>query len=797
LPILIEHLIAASLRDELMRKTSIKIEGMHCATCSLTIEKALKSVEGIKNAEVSLASNSAVVEYDPHKVDFRRIAKTVSDSGYKVVTEKTVIEVEDIRCASCVKAIEEELVKLEGVISANVNLATKLVVVEHDPQITSVGRLEKAIKDLGYTPRLREEVGGKKPKQIHNFMFALVLAVPTLLISMLGMGIPYREFILFALATPVQFWAGRSFYRGSYKSIKHGSPNMDVLVALGTSAAYLYSVYNTFFATGDVYYEASVLLITFVLLGKYLEDMAKSRASVAIRKLIELQPKTATVVRGDKEAQIPLDEIAVGDVLMIKPGEIIPIDGRILEGKSSVDESMVTGESIPVDRAEDDDVISGTQNQNGLLRIEATKIGKDTFLSQIIQFVEEAQAKKAPIQRFADRVASYFVPAIIIIAAVTFAAWIFRGMGFEFAMIMAVSVLVIACPCALGLATPAAIMVGLGKGAELGILIKGGDVLENVQRLTTVVFDKTGTLTMGRPKVVEVVSAGIIKKDEVLKIAASLEKGSEHPLARAIIEAASGQPLYELMDFEAYPGEGVRGKVNGKDSFLGNRKLLERFSLKMEDFDQKLAAMEAEGKTSSIVSYEGKVAGMIGITDTPKPHSDEVISDLKADGLEVIMLTGDNSRVAKAISAELGIDRFIAGVPPNEKADVISKLQSEGKVVAMVGDGINDAPALTQADVGIAIGSGTEIAKEAGGIILTKEDLTGVASALRLSRRTVSKIKQNMFWALIYNSAGIPIAAGVLYPYIVLRPEIAALAMALSSVSVVTNSLLLRRYRQA
>ena len=769
---------------------------MHCATCSLTVEKALKSVEGIKNAEVNLASNTALVEFDPSKVDFKLIAKTVAHSGYKVATVRTIIEVEDIRCAACVKAIEGELVKLDGVISANVNLATKLVVVEHDPQIASVGILKKAIRDLGYTPRLREEVGGKKPRQVLNFLFALVLLVPILLISTLGMGINHSGLVLFLLTTPVQFWAGRNFYVGSYKSIKNGSPNMDVLVALGTSAAYFYSVFNTFFAMGALYYDTSALLITFVLMGKYLEDLAKTRASAAIRKLIELQPKKATVLREGEEAQIPVDEVAVGDIVLIRPGEVVPIDGRIIEGYSSVDESIATGESIPVDRGEGDDIIGGTQNENGLLKIETTRVGKDTFLSQIIQFVDEAQAKKAPIQRFADRVASYFVPAIIAIAFATFISWTALDFGFEFAMMMSVSVLVIACPCALGLATPTAIMVGLGKGAELGILIKGGDVLENVQRLNTIVFDKTGTLTMGKPKVTEVFSARGITRDEVLKVAASLEKGSEHPLAKAMIEAAAGQQLYELKDFESFPGEGVRGNVKGQEALLGNRKLADRFGLSMEDIKEKLSVMEASGKTSSILFYSGRAVGIIGITDIPKPHSAEVMTQLRMSGFQIIMLTGDNERVAKALAADLGIDRVIANVPPNEKATVISGLQAEGKIVAMVGDGINDAPALTQADVGIAIGSGTEIAKEAGGIVLTKDDLRGVVSALKLSRKTVNKIKQNMFWALFYNSAGIPIAAGVLYPYLVLRPEIAALAMALSSVSVVTNSLLLR-YQQA
>jgi Cu+-exporting ATPase len=778
------------------KRATVSIEGMHCATCATTIERSLKSVKGIDKAEVSLGSNSAVIEYDPSRLDFKVIAKAVEDAGYKVATERAVIQVDDIRCASCISKIEEELLKLDGVVSASANLATKMVVVEYDPKTVGVGKLKVTIKDLGYTPVLKEEAVKGKPKSRFDFVFSLVLSVPTLLLSMFGMGIPNIALILFLTATPVQMVGGRSFYIGSYKSLRHGSPDMNVLIALGTSAAYLYSLFNTFFAVGDVYYEAAALLITFVLLGRYLEDIAKSKASAAIRKLMELQPKVATVIRGEQEVQMPVDDVVVGDTILVKPGEAVPIDGRVASGRSSVDESMVTGESIPVDKAEGDEVIGGTVNQNGMLRVVATKVGKDTFLSQIVRFVEEAQARKAPIQRFADRVAARFVPAIIIIAVVTFAVWMLLGKPFNFSMIMAVSVLVIACPCALGLATPTAIMVGLGKGAELGILIKGGENLENVRRLTTVVFDKTGTLTIGKPRVVDIANLSGIGEDEIIKIAASLEKGSEHPLAKAVLEKAEGMQLYELEDFESFPGEGVRGKVKDKTALLGNRKILKRFDLSLGRFEDRLRVMEEEGKTSSILFYGGKVAGIIGITDTPKPHAEDAIRELKRTGLEVIMLTGDNERVAKAVSKTLGIERFIAGVPPNEKANEIAKLQSEGRVVAMVGDGINDAPALTQADVGIAIGSGTEIAKEAGGIILTKGDLMGVISAIDLSRKTVRKIKENMFWALIYNSAGIPIAAGVLYPALVLRPEIAALAMALSSVSVVSNSLLLRRYKQ-
>jgi Cu+-exporting ATPase len=784
------------------KKSSVRIEGMHCATCGLTIEKSLRALSGVERADVSLASNSAVVEYDPQKVDFRAIAKAVGEAGYKVSTERTVIEVDDIRCASCIKAIEDELIKLDGVVSASVNLATKMVIVEHDPNITSANKLKAVIKDLGYTPHLKEEVIKGRKSSMGDFILALALSIPVFLLSMFGMGIPYRELILLLLTTPVQFVSGRHFYVGAFKSLKRGSPDMNVLVALGTSVAYFYSAYTTFFG-GVVYFEAAALLITFVLFGRYLEDRAKVRASAAIRKLIELQPKFATIVRDEKELRIPVEEVAAGDLFVVKPGEVIAVDGRIIEGKSSIDESMVTGESIPVDRGDGEDVIGGTINQNGLLRIEALRVGKDTFLAQIIKFVEEAQARKAPIQRFADKIASYFVPTIIVIALLTFIAWTALGKPLDFSLLMAVSVLVIACPCALGLATPAAIMVGLGKGAELGILIKGGEILEAVRKLQTVVFDKTGTLTVGKPKVVEVSDFSGVGSDEILATAGALEQGSEHPLAKAVAEAAQESwekregrqsTPYQLSDFESYPGEGVKGRLGGETAILGNRKLFNRFGIDLSAHEARIGAMESQGKTTSILLRGKTVLGAIGITDTQKPHAKDAVSALKEEGLEVVMLTGDNERVARSVSESLGIQRFIAGVPPNEKALEIQKLQQGGKVVAMVGDGVNDAPAITQADVGIAIGSGTEIAKEAGGIILSREDLMDVVTAIDLSKKTYSKIVQNMFWALFYNAIGVPIAAGVLYPAVMLMPEFAALAMAFSSVSVVTNSLLLRRY---
>lgn len=779
----------------LMAKSTIKIEGMHCAVCASAIESQLRKLNGVRSAEVSYASNSAVVEYDPSKICLKDLALAVKEAGYKTKGELAMIRVEDIRCASCTSRIEEELSKKDGIYSVSANLATKTVAIEYNPDMVSASDLKKVIEDLGYTPQIEGHEVVKRRVRF-EFIFSLVLAIPTLIISMFLMEVvPYHPYILFVLATAVQLVGGRGFYIGAFKSLKHGYPDMNVLVVLGTTAAYSLSVYNTFVAQGPLYYEASALLITFILLGRYLEDIAKSRASMAIMKLMALQPEYATILRDGNEVRAMIGEVDVGETIAIKPGESVPLDGKILTGTTFIDESMITGESIPVEKRPGDNVIGGTINQSGFITVEVTKIGGETVLAQIIKFVEEAQSRKAPIQRFADRVAARFVPAVVAIATATLIAWTIIGMPIDFAIIMAVSVLVIACPCSLGLATPTAIMVGLGKGAEMGILIKGGEVLERIEKLTTVVFDKTGTLTIGKPKVVEILDIVGNGKDAILKIASSVERGSEHPLARAIAEAGNPEVTYLPEEFESFPGEGVRGKIEGKIAILGNRRLMKRFGINLTKVESALSKMEDEGKTSSILVYGEEILGIIGIMDAPKPEARDAVNELKKRGLEIIMITGDNDKVAAAVSREIGIDSFIAGVPPNEKAKEISRIQSLGKVVAMVGDGINDAPALTQADVGIALGNSTEVAKEAGGIILTKNSLLDVVKAIDLSKKTLSKIKQNMFWAFAYNTAGIPIAAGILYPFVVLRPEIAALAMALSSVSVVTNSLLLKRYK--
>src|SRR5437867_3752004 len=612
--------------------------------------------------------------------------------------------------------------------------------------------------------------------------------------------------VFFLLATPVQFVAGWRFYHGTWDAIKNRSANMDVLIALGTTAAWGYSAVVTLLpflgvplADKGTYYDTAAVIIGLILLGKLFEELARGKAGDAIRKLMDLAPRTAHVLRDGREEEVPVELVQLDDIVIVRPGERIPVDGTILEGFSAIDESMITGESIPVDKRVGDAVIGATMNKSGLLKIRATRVGADTALNQIIKLVGDAQVARAPIQRLADRVASVFVPAVIVIAVLTFLVWrIAIGESIAHALVFFIAVLIIACPCALGIATPAAIMVGTGKGAENGLLIKGGEYLEKAHRLTTVVFDKTGTLTKGRPSVTDVVAFGGFLESEVLRLAASAERGSEHPLGAAIVHAAEsrGLPLVDPHEFEAIPGLGIRSKVEGRAVFLGNRHLMEDAGIRIDAVESSAERMEAQGKTAMLLAVDGTLAGIIGVADTLKEHSVDAIRALKSMGIEVVMLTGDNRRTAEAIARQAGINRVIAEVLPAQKTDQIKELQSQGKVVAMVGDGINDAPALAQSDVGIALGSGTDVAMEAGGIVLIKDDLRDVVASIQLSRRTVQKIRQNLFWAFFYNTALIPIAAGVLAGIgIVLNPIIAGAAMGFSSVSVVMNSMTLRRFK--
>lgn len=730
--------------------------------------------------------------------------------------KKTTISISGMHCASCAQKIESNLSRLKGIKSANVNIATERATVEFNEKIISEDKINNVIEKLGYgvIRKSNEEEMVDKEKVARKgeisklkrlFLFSLILSVPIFTISMVlewfGIMIPDKNIILLLLATPVQFVAGYRFYKGALLSLKAKSASMDTLIAIGTSAAYFYSLFVILFPGvnglgGEVYFETSAVLITFILLGKWLEAVTKGKASDAIKKLMGLQPKTATVIRNGKEMQIQIKNVMVGDMVVVKPGQKIPVDGIVVEGLSSVDESMITGESIPIEKKKNDKVIGGTFNKHGSFKFKATKVGRNMVLSQIIKMVEDAQGSKAPIQRLADKVSSYFVPAVMLIAIISFSAWYFVfGQAFVFSLGIFIAVLIIACPCALGLATPTAIIVGTGKGAENGILIKGAEALENAHKITTVVFDKTGTLTKGKPEVTDILATDKLNKKDILKYAAIAEKDSEHPLAEAINNKVKEEKLKipAAEHFKAIPGYGIAAKY-GKDILLGNRKLMEKYKIRIEN-EEEINRLENEGKTVMILALNRKTVGLIAVADTLKEFSKKAVEKLHKMGKEVIMITGDNKRTADAIAKQLEIDDVLAEVLPENKEKEIAKLQKKGKIVAFVGDGINDAPALAKADIGMAIGAGTDVALETGQIVLMKSDVRDVVTAIDLSNYTIRKIKQNLFWAFFYNSIGIPIAAGILYPF-VLNPIIAGAAMAFSSVSVVSNSLLMRRYKK-
>jgi Cu+-exporting ATPase len=704
--------------------------------------------------------------------------------------EKITLKIKGMHCESCAKTAEKAILKEKGIFSANVNFALEKAFIEYDPKEIGINEIKKIIENAGYKALAAEgEMEDEIKKDWQRFWFGLILTLPVWIIATFFYD-PKFNLLLFILATPVQIVLGLPFYRGAYFSLKQKIADMNVLVALSTSAAYFYSVFATFFISGPVFYEASTTVLTTITLGMLLEKISRGKVGEAIKKLMEFEAKTARVVRNGKEIEILPAKIQKGDIVIVRPGEKIPVDGTIVEGNSTVDESMLTGESIPVEKKIGDKVFGGTINKEGVFKFRAEKIGKETVLAQIIKLVEEAQASKAPIQRIADKVINLFVPVVVVIALISFIVWYFvLGKPFLFALTALVSVLVIACPCALGIATPTAIMVGTSKGAENGILIKGGEYLEKVRELDTLVFDKTGTLTKGKAEVSDII--GIQNsKFKILQIVASLEKNSEHPLAKAIVEKTKKEnlELLDVKDFEAIPGKGVKGKIEGKEVLLGNRRLI-KSDLGVE--------LEEQGKTVMLISVDGKVKGAIAVADTLKEEAKEAIEELKEMGLEIWMITGDNRKTAQAIGKQLGIEKILAEVLPKDKEKEIRRLQKEGKIVGAVGDGINDAPMLAAADIGIAMGAGTDVAKETGGIILIKDDIRDVVRAIKLSRKTFSKIKQNLFLAFIYNVLAIPIAAGLFYHWIgfLLRPEIAALAMILSDISVVGNSLLLRRYQ--
>ncbi|MEM5811131.1 MAG: heavy metal translocating P-type ATPase [Candidatus Aenigmatarchaeota archaeon] len=730
--------------------------------------------------------------------------------------KKVTIPILGMHCAACAREIESRLKKLDGIIKVNVNFATEKAFIEFDENLINESKIYSTIEQLGYkvieeVEKVIDKEKEAREKEIKTlkslFLFSLLLSIPIFLISMpfewLNIKIPYKNIILLLLATPVQFIVGYRFYRGSFYALKSKSANMDTLIAIGTSAAYFYSFFVVLFpnALGDyVYFEISAIIITFITLGKWLESLVKGRASEAIKKLIGLQPKNATVIRNSKEIQVPIEDVVVGDIVVVKPGQKIPVDGIVIEGISSVDESMITGESIPVEKKKGDIVIGGTINKYGSLKFKATKVGKDTILNQIIKLVEEAQGSKAPIQRLADKVSGYFVQAVLLIGILAFSIWYFiLGQNFAFSLSIFIAVLIISCPCALGLATPTAIMVGIGKAAENGILIKSAEALENTNKLTTIVFDKTGTLTEGKPSVTDIIEIGRLNRKEILKYAAISEKNSEHPLADAIINKTKEEKIKipDAKFFKAIPGYGVIAKYNRYEILFGNRNLMRKYKIKIGRLEERIENLENEGKTVMILAINKKIVGLIAVRDNLKKFSKEAVQKLQKMGKETIMITGDNKRTAIAIARELGINYVLAEVLPRDKEKEIRKLQENGKIVAMVGDGINDAPALARADIGIAIGAGTDVALETGQIVLIKNDLRDVVTAIDLSNYTIKKIKQNLFWAFFYNSICIPIAAGLLYPFtgFLLNPIIAGIAMAFSSVSVTFNSLLMKRYK--
>jgi len=719
--------------------------------------------------------------------------------------KKIVFEISGMHCTNCARAIEKSVSKVKGVKTVTVNFAAESAQVEFNESRTNIGELKKAVQDAGYNA---EEVvfGGehaahdKDVMELRNrFVISLILSLPVVALSMFLMDVPGRGLIMFLLSTPIQFWIGWRFYKGAWAALKNGVADMDLLIAIGTTTAYAYSVATLFFIQGDMFFETPALLITFVLLGKYLEALSKGKASDAIKKLMGMRPKMAVIIRKGKEMEVAIDEVIRGDMVIVRPGERVPVDGMVASGYTSIDESMLTGESIPVEKNKGDKVMGGTVNKNGSITLKATAVGSDSVLAHIVKFVEDAQMTKAPIQRFADQVSAYFVPAVVTASIITFIGWYFAlNATFVFALMAAVAVVVIACPCALGLATPTAVMVGVGKGAENGILIRGGEALEKAHKLTTIVFDKTSTLTVGKPEVTDIVVAEESKASEkdVILYAAVAEKRSEHPLGEAILlHAQKSMKVPDASSFSAVPGHGVVARYRGNEIVLGNRKMMAKERIRFDENEMK--RLEAEGKTVMALAVGRKFIGLIAVADVLKDGSAEAVAKLKRMGKKVVMITGDNERTAKAIAMKAGIDDVIAEVLPEQKAAKVKELQGRGEIVAMVGDGVNDAPALAQADVGIAMGSGTDVAMETGEIILMKDDLNDVATAIRLSQATMDKIRQNMFWALFYNSVGIPIAAGVFYPSLglLLKPEFAGLAMALSSVSVVTNSLLLRRFK--
>ncbi|WP_291565630.1 MULTISPECIES: heavy metal translocating P-type ATPase [unclassified Clostridium] len=812
-----------------MTKKMLKIEGMTCAACSKAVERVTKKLNGVQESNVNLATEKLNITFDENKVSIEDIKQAIEKAGYKAKNDSIIktLKIQGMTCASCSKAVERACKKLNGVIAANVNLATEKLTVEFESDKIRLSEIKKAIEKAGYTP-LNDDLNIDEDKERKNkeekslykrFIFSAIFTVPLLIISMgsmVGLELPTIinptdspfnfALIQFILTTFVIF-IGKKFFKVGFKSLIKGSPNMDSLISIGTLASYGYSIYAMFeiyfsgnhnIAHTKLYFESAAVILTLITLGKYLEAKTKGKTSEAIKTLMGLSPKTATVEKDGQEQNIPIDDVEVGDIIIVKPGEKLPVDGVIISGSTSIDESMLTGESIPVEKNVDDNVIGASINKNGLIKYKATKVGKDTALSQIIKLVEDAQGSKAPIARLADIVSGYFVPIVIALAFLSAIVWYFFKGDVVFSLTIFISVLVIACPCALGLATPTAIMVGTGKGAELGVLFKNGSALEETHKIQTIVFDKTGTITEGKPKVTDIITNDI-DKDELLMLAASSEKGSEHPLGEAIVLEAENRAinLKALSTFKAIPGQGIISTIDSKTVLLGNEKLMNENNIDIQSFNNSFEKLASEGKTPMFIAINNNLAGIIAVADTVKKNSKSAIEKLHKMGIKVAMLTGDNKKTANAIAKQVGIDIVISEVLPNEKSEQVKRLQNESKKIAMVGDGINDAPALAQADIGIAIGSGTDVAIESADVVLMRSDLMDVPTAIELSKKTILNIKENLFWAFAYNTLGIPVAMGVWYALggKLLNPMIAALAMSLSSVSVLLNALRLKSFK--
>ncbi|MGD8292230.1 MAG: heavy metal translocating P-type ATPase [Desulfobacterales bacterium] len=804
------------------QKFTFPIAGMTCANCAANIERGLKKLKGVADANVNFAAESAAVSFDPQQLQLRDVVDKIYKSGFSVPTQKVEMPVTGMTCANCAANIERSLnKKTAGVVNATVNFASERVAVEYIPGAISLDGIVAAIEQAGFgaippSDGIDEEDAEQKTRaaeidnQTRKFAVGVLFSLPLFILSMgRDFGLigqwshaPWVNWLFCALASPVQFYTGWDFYVGGLKSLKNKSANMDVLVAMGSSVAYAYSLAVLFFPSfgAHVYFETSAVIITLIKMGKMLESRTKGRTGGAIRKLIGLSPKTATILQNNIEKEIPLTRVNVSDTVIVRPGERVPVDGVVLDGQSAVDESMLSGEPLPVDKQPGDMIVGGSINGEGLLRFSATRVGKETALAQIIRLVQEAQGSKAPIQALADKVAAIFVPAIIGIAFVVFFLWWGITGDFVTSMIRLVAVLVIACPCALGLATPTAIMAGTGKGAEKGILFKSSLALETATKLDTIVLDKTGTITMGKPAVVDIIplNSNFDSPNDLLKLAASVEKGSEHPLGKAIVQEAKSRQikLLDPTDFKASGGFGVQAAVDGHQVRVGKPKWFQDSDINVQPADDEITSLQSQGKTVMVVVRDRQLCGLISVSDTLKPDSKEAIRQLKNQQLRVVMLTGDNQQTAQAIAAQVDIDEVLSEVRPEEKSSQVKNLQQEGACVGMVGDGINDAPALAQAEVGLAIGTGTDVAIETAGVILSSGSLMGVPRAIRLSRATMNTIKQNLFWAFGYNVLLIPIAAGILYPFETLptilrqlHPILAALAMAFSSVSVVANSL--------